>query len=149
LFACVCGRASHLDEFCFRQKRIERRHVEYARDSYRDEFIDFSPHFYSRASPHIFSHVLPQFAHGPNHCSYGFGPRENRFEPRCFGYNPHPHRGDRFPRRSGFSAGGSLTHFEPRHLDGPCFPRHGSRPTRPSGEVQRTVKTSSGRIVKC
>jgi hypothetical protein len=30
-FMCMfCGRASHLDEFCFRWKRIERRHVEYA-----------------------------------------------------------------------------------------------------------------------
>jgi hypothetical protein len=35
-----------------------------------------------------------------------------------------------------------------RHLDGPRFPRRGSRPTQPSGEVQRTVKTSS-RMVKC
>jgi hypothetical protein len=34
-------------------------------------------------------------------------------------------------------------------LDGPHFPGHGSRPTRPSGEVQRTVKTSSGLMVKC
>jgi hypothetical protein len=42
----------------------------------------------------------------------------------------------------------SHTHFEPRHLDGPCFPRHGSRPTRPNGEVQMTVKISSGRMVK-
>jgi hypothetical protein len=41
-FVCMfCGCAGHLDEFCFRRKRIERRHVEYARDSYRDEFIDF------------------------------------------------------------------------------------------------------------
>jgi hypothetical protein len=48
-----------------------------------------------------------------------------------------------------FAVGGSFTHFEPRHLDGPRFPRRGSRPTRPSGEVQRTVKTSSGRMVKC
>jgi hypothetical protein len=62
-----CGRAGHLDEFCFRQKRIERRHVEYARDSYHDEFIDFSPRsyshvlscFYSRASPRTFSRALP------------------------------------------------------------------------------------------
>jgi hypothetical protein len=30
-----------------------------------------------------------------------------------------------------------------------AFPRRGSHPTRPSGEVQRTVKTSSGRMVKC
>jgi hypothetical protein len=33
-FICMfCGRAGHFDEFCFQQKRIERRHVEYARDS--------------------------------------------------------------------------------------------------------------------
>jgi hypothetical protein len=32
-FVCMfCGRAGHLDEFCFWQKRIERRRVEYARD---------------------------------------------------------------------------------------------------------------------
>jgi regulator of replication initiation timing len=44
-FICMfCGPAGHLDEFCFRWKRIERRCVEYARDSYRDEFIDFLPH---------------------------------------------------------------------------------------------------------
>jgi regulator of replication initiation timing len=67
-FICIfCGRADHLDKFCFRLKRIERRRVEYARDSYRDEFIDFlprsyshvSPRFYSRASPHTFSRALP------------------------------------------------------------------------------------------
>jgi hypothetical protein len=33
-FVCIfCGRAGHLNEFCFQQKRIERRHVEYARNS--------------------------------------------------------------------------------------------------------------------
>jgi hypothetical protein len=67
-FICMfCGRSGHLDEFCFRRKRIERRRAEYARDSYRDEFIDFlprsyshiSPRFYSRASPHTFSRALP------------------------------------------------------------------------------------------
>jgi hypothetical protein len=82
-FVCMfCGRAGYLDEFCFRWKIIERRHVEYAGDSYHDEFIDFPPRsyshvppcFYSRASPHTFSHVLPQFAHGPNYHSYAFGP---------------------------------------------------------------------------
>jgi hypothetical protein len=42
VFVCMfCGHAGHLDEFCFWRKRIERRHVDYARDSYRDEFIDF------------------------------------------------------------------------------------------------------------
>jgi hypothetical protein len=154
-----------LDEFCFWQKRIERSRVEYARDSYHDEFVNFPPRsysqvpprFYSRASPRTFSRALPrtssgalsQFAHGPNHRLYGFGPRENRFEPRRFGYGPRPHRDDRFPRRPGFPAGGSFLHFELRHLDGPRFPRRGSRPTRPSGEVQRTVKTSFDRMVKC
>jgi hypothetical protein len=90
-FICMfCGCAGHLDEFCFQQKRTERRSVEYARDSYRDEFIDFLPHsyshvlprFYSHASPRTFSRALPrtsssaspQLAHGSNHCSYGFGP---------------------------------------------------------------------------
>jgi hypothetical protein len=102
----------------------------------------------SRALPHTSSGALPQFAHGPNHRSYGFGPRENRFEPRCFGYDPRPHRGDRFPHRPGFPAGGSFSHLESRHLDGPRFPRRGSRPTRPSGEVQRMVKTSC-HMVKC
>jgi hypothetical protein len=68
-FVCMlCGHAGHLDEFCFRRKRIERRRVEYARDSYRDEFIDFlpcsyshvPPRFYSRASPRTFSCALPR-----------------------------------------------------------------------------------------
>jgi hypothetical protein len=142
-----------------------RRRIEYARDSYRDEFFDvpsqsysrFSPRSYSQASHHNFPRALPrtsfgalpQFAHGPNYRSYSFGPRENRFEPRRFGYDSRPHRGDHFPCRPGFFAGRSFPHFESRHLDGPRFPRRGSRPTRPSGEVQRTVKTSSGRMVKC
>jgi hypothetical protein len=90
-FVCMfCDRAGHLDEFCFRRKRIERRRVEYARDSYHDEFIDFPPRSYShvpprsysRASPRTFSRALPrtssgalpQFTHGPNPRSYGFGP---------------------------------------------------------------------------
>jgi hypothetical protein len=140
-------------------------HVEYARDSYRDEFIDFSSHsysyvvsrFYSHAPPRTFSRVLPrtsscslpQFAHGPNHRSYDFGPRENHFVPRRFGYGPHPHRGDRFLHRPGFCTGGAHTHSEPRHLDGPRFSHRGSRPIQPSGEVQRNVKTSSGRMVMC
>jgi hypothetical protein len=43
--------------------------VDYARNLYHDEFIDFPPHFSSRASSHI-SHWL-------NHCSYGFGSQES------------------------------------------------------------------------
>jgi hypothetical protein len=146
-FVCIfCGRAGHLDEFHLQWKRIEMRRVEYARDSYHDEFIDFPhhsyshvpPRFYSGASPRTFpralsrtsSGALSQFAHGPNHRSYGFGPRENRFEPRCFGYDSRPHRGDHFPRRPDFPTRASFPHFEPRYLDGPRFPSCGSRPTR-------------------
>jgi hypothetical protein len=69
--------------------------------------------------------------------------------PRRFGHSPRPHRGDRLPRRPGFPVGGAHTHFEPRHLDDPHFPHRGSRPTQPNGELERIVKTSSGRIVKC
>jgi hypothetical protein len=67
-FVCIfCGCAGHLDEFCFRRKRIERRHVEYARNSYGDEFINFPsrsyshvpPRFYSHASPHTSSRAFP------------------------------------------------------------------------------------------
>jgi hypothetical protein len=62
--------------------------------------------------------------------------------PRHFGYGPRPHRGDRFPHRHGFPAGESYTHLEPRQLDSPHFPRHGSCPTGSKGEVQKTMKTS-------
>jgi hypothetical protein len=157
-YTCMfCGRAGHMDKFCFWWKRIERRRVEFARDSCRDEFINFPPRsyshvlprFYSCASPRTSSCALPQFAHGPNHRSYGFGPRENRFVSRRFGYIPRPHRGDCFPCRPGVPAGGAHTHFELRHLDGPRFPRRGSRLTRSNGELERIVKTSSGRMVKC
>jgi hypothetical protein len=69
--------------------------------------------------------------------------------PRRFGHGPHPQCDDRFPRRHGFFAGESYTCFEPRHLDGPCFHRRGSLPTGSKHEVQKTVKTSSGHMVKC
>jgi hypothetical protein len=136
-----CGRADHLNEFCFSHKRIEKRHLDYARNSYRDEFIEFLPHSYSRAPS--------RFVHGPNHCSYGFGSQENNFVSRCFGYGPRPHRGDRFPRRPVFPTGGSYTRFERRQLDGPCFSHRDTRSTGSNGEVQRTVKTSSDHMVKC
>jgi hypothetical protein len=69
--------------------------------------------------------------------------------PRRFGYGPRPHRGDRFLRRPGFPIRGVHTHFEPRHLDSQHFSHRGSHPTRPNGELERIVKTSSGRMVKC
>jgi hypothetical protein len=63
-FICMfCGSAGHLDEFCFRHKRIEKRYFDYARNSYRNEFTDFSPCFYS--------HVLSHFSHVPNYRTYG------------------------------------------------------------------------------
>jgi hypothetical protein len=73
-FVCMfCGRASHLDEFCFRHKRIEKRHFDYARNSYRNEFSDFLSRSYSHASPRTSSRTLTHFSHGPNHRSYDFG----------------------------------------------------------------------------
>jgi hypothetical protein len=100
--------------------------------------------FYSRASSCTSSRAFLQFSYGHNHRSYGFGSQDNHF-----GCGPRPHRDDRFPRRPDFPTVGSYTHFELRHLDGPRFAFRGSRPTQPSCEVQRTVKTSSGRMVKC
>jgi hypothetical protein len=58
-FICMfCGRAGHLDEFCFRRKKIERTRVEYTRDSYHDEFFDVPPQSYSRIPPRSYSHAL-------------------------------------------------------------------------------------------
>jgi hypothetical protein len=146
MFRCCAG---HLVEFCFWCKRMEKRHVDYDKNSYHDEFLDFPPCSYSRALPHTSSHALSHVSHGPNHRSYGFGSRENRFVSRRFGYGPRSHCGDRTLCRHGFPAAGSHTHFEPRYLDGPHFPHRGSCPTRPNGEVESIVKTSFGRMVKC
>jgi hypothetical protein len=141
-FVCMfCGRASHLNEFCFHRKMIHKRYFEYGRNSYHDNFFEFSPYSYSRASPRTSSRVLPRFSHGYNHRSYSIGSRDNRFVPTRFGYGPRPHHGDHFLHRPGFSAGAYHTHLEPRHLDGQRFSSHGSCPTRSNGEVQRTVKT--------
>jgi hypothetical protein len=141
-FVCIfCGCASHLVEFCFHRKRIEKRSFDYDRNSDCNEFIDFL-----HRTP---SHAMSHFFLGPNHRSYGFGSQENSFVPRRFVYGPHPHRGDRFPCGYDFSARRSYTHFEPRHLYGPHFPHHGSRHTGSKGEVQKIVKTSSCCMVKC
>jgi hypothetical protein len=69
--------------------------------------------------------------------------------PKRFGYNPRPHCGDRFPCRHGISAVESYTRFEPRYLYGPRFSNCGSCPTGSKGEMQKTVKTSSGHMAKC
>jgi hypothetical protein len=80
VYICMfCGRAGHLDEFYFRYKRMKKMRFDYARNSYRDESIDFPPCTSSRASPHLF--------HGPNHLSYSFGLREIDFVSRHFGYD--------------------------------------------------------------
>jgi ferredoxin len=90
IYTCMfCGRACHLDKFCFRRKRIEKMRFEYARNSYHDEFFDLPAHSYSRALPHSYSRdssrtfsralpctssrALPHFSYGPNHRSYVFG----------------------------------------------------------------------------
>jgi hypothetical protein len=141
-FICMlCGCAGHLDEFYFGRKRIEKRCFDYTRNSYHDVFVDFLPHAFSPASSHFF--------HGPNHRSYGFGSRENSFVSRCIGYGPCSHRGDRPPCRNYFPTRGSYTRFEPRHLDSQHFHCCGSCSTHSNGEVQKTVKTSSGHMVKC
>jgi hypothetical protein len=66
VYTCIfCGRVGHLNEFCFRRKRMDKRRADYARNSYYNEFIDFPPHFSSHAPSH--------FSHGPNHHSYDVG----------------------------------------------------------------------------
>jgi hypothetical protein len=142
VYTCMfCGRAGHLDEFCFRRKRMEKRHVDYARNPYHNEFIEFLPRISSRAPSH--------FSHGPNHHSYDFGSWESGFVPRCFDFDPRSHRGARPPRRHGFPARGAYSHFEPSYFYGLCFPRRGSHPTRSNWEVHKVVVTFSGRMVKC
>jgi hypothetical protein len=142
IYICIfCDRAGHLDKFCFQHKRMEKRRVDYARNSYHDEFIDFLPHFSSRALSH--------FSHGSNHHSYGFCSRESGLVPRRFDVNPCSHRGVHTPRRHGFPARGVYSHFELSRFDGLRFLRCGSHLTRSNSEVQRIVKTSSGRMVKC
>jgi hypothetical protein len=69
VYICMlCGRVGHLDKFGFRRKRMKMRHVDYARNSYQNEFIDFPPRISSH-TPRALSH----FSHGPKHRSYDFG----------------------------------------------------------------------------
>jgi hypothetical protein len=73
-YVCMfCGRAGQLDEFCFRRRRIERRHFDYVRNSYCDEFSDFLPRSFTGTLPRSSSHASPKFADTPNHHSYSFG----------------------------------------------------------------------------
>jgi hypothetical protein len=73
-FVCMfCGHTGHLDEFCFRRKRIEKMCFDYTRNSYHDEFSDFLPRSFSRALSRTSSRALSHFSHGPNYRSYDFG----------------------------------------------------------------------------
>jgi hypothetical protein len=64
VFVCMFyDRIDHLDEFCFRHKKIEKRRFDYVRNLYRDEFSNFSSHSYSRASLRTSSHALSHFSH--------------------------------------------------------------------------------------
>jgi hypothetical protein len=69
--------------------------------------------------------------------------------PECFGVDPCSHYSVRSPCRHGFFARGAYSHFESSRFDGPRFSHRDSHPTRSNGVVQRVVKTSSDRIVKC
>jgi hypothetical protein len=74
VYTCMfCGHAGYFDEFCFRRKRMEKKHFDYARSSYHDEFFNFLPYSYSRALPRTSSRALSRFFHGPKHRSYNFG----------------------------------------------------------------------------
>jgi hypothetical protein len=115
--------------------------VDYARNIYHDELINFSPHFSSRAPSH--------FLHGPNHRSYGFGLLKSGLVPGRFGVDPRYHHDVCPPCRHGSPARGVYSNFLLSHFDSPHFPYRGSRPTHSNGAVQRIVKTSSGRMVKC
>jgi hypothetical protein len=114
--------------------------MNYARNSYHDEFIDSPPHFSSRAPSH--------FSHGPNQRSYGFISRGSGHVPRRFSVDPHSHRGDHPPYLHGFPVRGVYSQFEPSCLDGPHFPHRGSHTTHSNGEMQKIVKTYLGRMVK-
>jgi hypothetical protein len=136
------GRAGHLDEFCFQHNRMEKRRVNYARNSYHDEFTDFPPQFSSRALSH--------FSHGPNYRSYGFALQESSLMPGSFGVDPRSHRGVPPPRRHSFPARGVYSKFEPVALTVHAFHNvvHVSL-AQMVREVQRIVKTLSGHMVKC
>jgi hypothetical protein len=71
--------------------------VKFAKISFHDEFIDYSPCF------------LPLCSYVLNHCSYGLGPkRERGFVSQCFGYNPCLfYHGIHFPCSHDFQLDGS------------------------------------------
>jgi predicted Zn-ribbon and HTH transcriptional regulator len=99
VFICMFyGRADHLDKFCFRCKRLERRRFEYARNSYRDVFFYFLSCSYSRASPYTSSRAFPQFSYRPGFPVERF---HTRFEPTHLDGPRSPHRGSHPTRLNG------------------------------------------------
>jgi hypothetical protein len=87
-YTCMfCACVGHLDEFCFQHKRIEKRSVDYSRNSYHNEFIDSPPHISSGAPSH--------FSCRHNYHSYGFGSQESGLVPRRFCVDPCSHCGAR------------------------------------------------------
>jgi hypothetical protein len=99
---------------CVDYAHIMKRQVNYARNSYHDEIIDFPPH--------ISSHTSSRYSHGHNHHSYGFLSRESILVPRSFGVDPHSHRGVRPPRRHDFLTRGVYSHLESSRFDSPRSP---------------------------
>jgi hypothetical protein len=68
VYTCMFyGRVSHLVEFYFQRNRMEKRRVDYARNSSQNEFTDFLPRISSRtpshALPHTSSCALSHFSH--------------------------------------------------------------------------------------
>jgi hypothetical protein len=90
------------------------------------------------------NHVEESAAKSTNKLGVGFERCDNKGEKSAPKFVPTSN----YHKEEDFPTGGSYTRFEPRHLDDPCFPRHDSCPTSSNGEVQKTVKTSSGHMVK-
>ena len=121
-------------------KRIERKQAELTRDAFYDDFVDFQPRSFSRAY------------RGQGHSSYGFDSQNRGFAQQRFGAPRFPHRGERHSRGFGFHTDDFYPHnsrFESRRFDRPRFPHHGSRPMHSNDNVQRTVMTTTGHMVKC
>ena len=151
-----CGYAGHLDDFCFRCKRLERWQREYLRNAYHEN-IDFSPHFAPCATPrsnhHSDDYRPRENGHAPprtNHHSYGYGLRENDFVSQCFSFDPRSlHHGDQYMCRHRYPSDGFYSHHEPRCFDRPCLPHCGSCSPRSSDDVHVATLTSSCCMVKC
>jgi hypothetical protein len=89
--------------------------VDYAKNSYHDEFIDFLPH--------ISFHVPSHFSQGPDHCPSSYVSRKSGLITGCFGVDLLSHCGVvHLPCRHGFPARSVYSHVEPSRCDSQCFP---------------------------